>query len=782
MTRTNLIASICVALSTSVFAQGLIPVPRERIQTDLVKRADDTYKKLNRPRPNYGCRELFTSMLAYAEAGTNLTRIAELLTFAEKMQDRDPSHRSYGNLRWYSRDTDVMDYNAVDFCMQHGALLWKFHREALDPAVRERLRTLLALGLKGLIKHQPRTTYTNIALLNASDLILLGETLGDARAVSEGERRLDLFIKTLWEEGAHEYVSPTYYGVDVESMMLVEALAQKKETRDVARALLAYFWTDIALNWFAPAQRLCGAHSRTYDYVFGAGELDQILAATGWLPCDKRFGFTTFTPLYARWLPPSDLWHLSVIRYPRLIEQTWGAEPFCSRTHYVCNDVTLSTAWKAYIGRMDIALAADFPGTREERLPRLSFIPDGRRDPYGKKAVFDGKTHSKAFHLDPWWAGVQDRADALGVAVYRDSDFKDATGTLDSHLLFRKRLDSLWINETRVTFDAKKPSTHPVPAGAAVFLRQGTAVIGIRVPWSRGQDGSTSPVSIVDDNTPFGAARLTVSHAWIDPSNKISRVQAGVAFWLRVGSGIEKDADFAAFRKTFNAAPAEIAATPNSLRIQVSGLTQPLSIAAQAPFTGDPATRPVPPRTVLGLDGQDIGCAALEKSPVIQAYLKTRRQAVPIAVAADKPTVWEAEQAPFTVPYEAATNDASASGHAFLWVPETDGQNSSGGGRATYSLEVASAGRYTLAGRVLTPTPENDSFFLSAQTQDGRSLLPETAWCPGVHKTWSWCDFTPSGKRAPATLDLPRGTVILILRPREAGSKLDQFRLTPLPR
>jgi len=38
-------------------------------------------------------------MQAYAEAGTNLTRIAELLTFAEKMQDRAPSHRAYGNLR-----------------------------------------------------------------------------------------------------------------------------------------------------------------------------------------------------------------------------------------------------------------------------------------------------------------------------------------------------------------------------------------------------------------------------------------------------------------------------------------------------------------------------------------------------------------------------------------------------------------------------------------------------------------------------------------------------------
>jgi len=769
-----------IFLAVPAFAQDPIPVSRDRIRQDLVKRADDTYKKLSRPKPNYGCRELFTSMLAYAEANTNLTRIAELLTIAEKMQDRDPGHRSYGNFRWYSRDSEVMDYNAVDFCMQHGALLWKFHRAALDPAVRERLHTLLELGLKGLVKHLPRTTYTNIALLNASDLILLGETLGDAHAVSEGERRLELFIKTLWEEGAHEYVSPTYYGVDVESMMLLETLSQKAEPRDLARTLLTYFWTDIALNWFAPAQRLCGAHSRTYDYVFGAGELDQILAATGWLPCDKKFGFTTFTPLYAQWQPPANLWSLSVSHYPRLVEQTWGAEPFCSRTHYVCNDVTLSTTWKAYVGRMDIVLAADFPGTREEHQPRLSFIPDGRHDPYGKKAVFDGSTHSKAFHLSPWWAGVQDKADALGVAVYRDSDFKDATGTLESHLLFSKRLDALWVNETRVVLDAKRPSTNDLPPGAAVFLRHGNAAIGIRVPWSRGQDGSASPVSIVDDNNPFGAARLTVSHVWIAPSNDTPRVQAGVAFWLRVDSNIASDAAFDTFRKAFETAPSETDVTRDSLRIQVTGNTQPLSIAAHAPFTGDPVTLPQPPRTVLGLDGQDIGRTILEKSPVIQAYLKIRHQAaIPIAVAANRPTVWEAEQSDFTVPYEAATNDAAASGQAYLWVPEVDGQNSGGIGQATYRLTVAAAGRYTLAGRVLTPTPDDDSFFLSLRTQDGRDVMPETAWSPGVHKTWTWCDIAPAGKRLPVAIDLPQGNVTLVLRPREAGSKIDQFRLTP---
>ena len=764
------LASLTVLASTA-FAQDPLPVPRERIRADLVRRADSTCAKLARPNAHYGCRELFTSMLAYAEAGTNVTRVAELLAAAEGMQNRDPAHRAYGNFRWYARDAEVMDYNAVDFCMQHGALLWRFHRDALDPDTRARLQTMLTLGLQGLVNHRPRTTYTNIALLNASDLILLGEALGNADAAAEGERRLALFIKTLWEEGTHEFVSPTYYGVDTESMMLLADLAAQAETRDLARTLAAFFWQDLALNWFAPAERLAGAHSRTYDYVFGFGELDQILAACGWLPLTQGFGFTTFTPLYTAWRPPSDLWRLCTARYPRLVEQTWGAEPLCSRTHYVCRDVTLGTAWQAYSGRMDIALAADFPGTRADRLPRLSFIPDGRGDPYGKKTVFDGKTHSKAFHLSPWWAGVQDRADALGVAVYRDTDFKDATGTLESHLLFRKRLDALWIDETPIVLGTNAPSSHAVPPGSAVYLRQGTAVIAIRVPWTRGQDGAPSPVALVDDLNRFGAARLTVSHAWVDPARRADRAQAGAAFWLRVGSGLAGDDAFAAFRRAFAAAAADVAVTPDTLRIRVAGLSQPLAVEARAPFSAPPVTTPAPPRTVLGLDGHDAGRALLETSPVIQAYLKTRREALPVTVEAGRTTEWEAEQARVTVPYEVATGDATASGGAYLWVPD-EGQ-SGGSGQATYALTVAQAGRYALSGRVQTPSPDDDSFFLAVVAPDGPAPLPEKTWSPGVFKTWTW--------RTVAVLELPQGPVTLTVRPREAGSKLDRFRLAPAP-
>jgi hypothetical protein len=41
---------------------------------------------------------------------------------------------------------------------------------------------------------------------------------------------------------------------------------------------LNLFWTDVALNWFPPAQRLAGANSRTYDCLHGLGELDRQLA------------------------------------------------------------------------------------------------------------------------------------------------------------------------------------------------------------------------------------------------------------------------------------------------------------------------------------------------------------------------------------------------------------------------------------------------------------------------------------------------------------------------
>jgi len=766
--------TICAVLSV-VLAFPALSATQEEIRAEQVRRADGTYRKLApQPEPQtYGCRELFTAMLAYAEANTNLTRIAEILTFAEGMQDLDPESRAYGNFRWYSRDTEVFDHNAVDFCMQHGALLWRFHRDKLDPAVRERFLAVLTRGLRGLLNHRVRATYTNIAILNASDLILLGEALGDPDAVDEGERRLTTFLRTIYDDGVHEFVSTTYYAVNVESMMLLEALCQRPHIREMADALLRYFWTDIALNYYRPSQRLAGAQSRTYDYVFAFGGLDHLLIHSGWLapPRGYRAGGIGFIPLYSGWMPPKALEALSA-NYPRLVEQTWGSEPPCARTFYVCEDIAISTAWRNYHGRMDISLAVDFPSpSRDARMPRLSFIPDGRRDPYGTNRISDGKTHSKAFHMNHYWASVQDKADALALAVYRDRDFVDTTGTLESHLLVPRAIEAVWVNDVPLSIGA----TNEIPLGAAVFLRHGTAALGIRIPWSRGQDATPCSFHLFAETNTLNVMRLTVGHSRL-PDGQTPAYPAGVAFRLRAGSGLDTDAKFSQFRQAFSAEGIRAEATDAG--IALTGADGRLAIRAAAPYSAAPVTTPKPPHAMLACDGTEMGRAILAALPAIRERTKHHKTATAITVAPDKPTVWPAVNARISCILQIGDDDPAAANGLYLWEPEHSDPRTPGSGRALYALDVTTAGAYTLAARVISPTPENDSFFVRVTTEDGTDILPDEAWHLGQRKAWGWTDLKRGGDKI--TLNLPPGRIHLTLRARETGAKVDQLRLSPM--
>ena len=94
-------------------------------------------------------------------------------------------------------------------------------------------------------------------------------------------------------------------------------------------------------------------------------------------------------------------------------------------------DVTLSVSGANY-GPMDMPLTVDLPGDRDAL--RCYFIPDGRRDPYGKKRIPAGP-HQKTLHLRPFWLGTQRMTDALGLVVYRDQDMSDHAGTLESHMV-----------------------------------------------------------------------------------------------------------------------------------------------------------------------------------------------------------------------------------------------------------------------------------------------------------------------------------------------------------
>lgn len=777
----HLLVASGVLFAGTLFAQSPAPGgPPVKVNAAIVQQAvrdgERTWNKVQKePTPGLASRELFTYALALCEARVHPERLERLFTVATQMQSRDTAARGYGNFRWSWSHTDVFDFNAVDFCLQAGAILWLRHRDTMPPAARALLQPLLDHGATGLTKHRVPESYTNIALMNAGNLLLLGEALGRPDVTAEGAARLDRIVLHLAEAGVHEYVSPTYYGVDLDDVLLIEVLTSNERARTQARALREFFWSDIALNWFEPAGKLGGARSRDYDYLRGLGSLDHHLQTNGWIkPANNRPSGSIFLAYEPTPLAPA-IRRLSE-KLPRLVTQSWGLDRAQTRAHYVCADVSLSSAGAAYGGRMDLPLTIDLPGPREG--VRGYFIPDGRHDPYGKIKIQESQAHAKTLHLQPFWTAAQRRVDALGLTVYRAKDVPEGTTTLESHFVLPLDVDEIWVDGQPVRLARGLGVSHSLKPSAALVVRKGTALVGVRVPWSRAVNGDGASVALVCDKENFGAMRLTVTHH-VGSAALPAQVLPGAAFWVRIGSGLTTPAAVTAWRNAFATATATVEATPTRLSLRVAGEDGPVAVTAQAPFlvTGD--IEPRTPHHVLACDGDDLGARLLGTIDPVRSLRNRRVATGPIAVPATGAVGWEAESGLIYPPMTPA-EDTTASKGVFVWMPAQPGEKAgSSVGRIRFELNVAAAGPRYVWGRVLTATPENDSFLVAVNGGDGAVLEP-TAWPTGVHKTWTWVRFTPDAKMAPA-LTLPKGEVTFEIRVREAGAKIDRLFLTTDP-
>lgn len=720
-------------------------------------------------------RDLFAYALVLCEADTHLDRLERLFDVAARMQDRDPGSRGYGNFRWRWSEGAVLDFNAVEFCMQSGAVLWLRHRDRIPPQARETLAEILSYAVEGCLRHRVPASYTNIALMNAQNLILLGEALDLPEVAGEGYARLDRVTLYTWQYGIHEYCSPTYYGTDLDCLVLIEAFCQQERGRAQARALMELFWTDIAANWFEPAGKPAGTCSRDYDYLRGLGYLRTQLWVNGWIDDGPHGGTSAIYPLLARWRPPERLRELSRVRVPRLVRQSWGIAGAESRTHLVLPDVTLGSSGAGY-GNMDLPLTVDLPGAPDA--VRCYFIPDGRRDPYGKKRIPAGP-HEKTLHLRPFFAAAQRDTDVLAVVVYRDRDLPEGPATLESHFVMRRDVEGFWLGDERVDVTEDEPFARVLEPGEAVFLREGTAAVGIRVVWARGLDGTPAPAALVHDGNPHGAVRLTVAHHsfW---GVETPRAPAAAALWIRVGSALETDEAFHRWRRGFQAAVAEAEADDDQILVTVHGDAGPVVVGTTRPWAGCFALEPAPSRAVLELDGQDIGRALLADIEPILSHQEAVADTPVIAVPPDRGVFWEAEAGHVVAPM-VVDHCNEAFGTAFVWMPGEPGER--GGdpsGSVTWRLHVQEEGTYYLWGRVRAPTPEDDSFFVRIAT-DLADLVGRSDWHTGVHEQWDWTPLRLDRDPGPTPLRLPAGEIALQLLVREDGTAVDRLYITADP-
>lgn len=765
---------VWLALVVCALASAALPLCAEQTTglplAPALAGADRSFKNCgDPPNPSLGARTLFELALTYLEGGQFVDRLPRLFDLAAQMQDRDPKSATYGNFRWYWRDDQVGDWNAVDFCMQAAALIWARHRDDLTPQVRAQLQELTDCGLEGLMRHAVPVDYTNIVFMNAGNLIVLGELMNRPKMVEEGRARFEEALEYTCRHGIHEYDSPTYYAVDLINLALIVQYSHDQTVKQQAEALLRAFWTDIAANWHPAMQRLCGSQSRTYDFVAGLGYLDTTFIAVGWLATPAGRG-PDILSYVAHWQPPAALKQMADTQFPRLVEQTWGPSYGQFKTHYLLPDVTLGTSGAAYVDLTDMPLTVDLPADRGQ--PRGYFIADGRHDPYGKVTFATG-IHSKALHLRAFWAGSQRKADAVGLVVYTDKSIIPEATVLESNFVLPRQADQWWIGDQRVTFDGKSPVSLPVACGQAVVMRRGTAAVGLKVLGGRDANGSPAPAFLVDDAGKVPCVRLVVRHQ-VEGQPLTVQQAPMAALWVRVGSGLKDDAAFAQWRAQFAAAEGKADLSPTSATIRVAGVDGPVAVAAAAPWAQASAFLPAPPTAIIAVDGKDLATPLL--APV-RPKLTGFDALKPLPVSATRGLYIEAEGG-LVKPLMVVGEDKHASGGKYVWVEGAPGERGPAGrGSITWKLDVPRAGKYWLWGRVLTPTPSDDSFYVTTFTGK-REVLPPSEWHTGTHTTWEWTRLNESTTDKPLALDLPAGEVFLQVKVREDGAKLDRLFLT----
>lgn len=529
--------------------------------------------------------------------------VDEALGIARSMQDTAPGSDHFGNYRWRLGDERVTDPNAVAFATELTSLLRLVHAEALSPAARDLLDVMHRDAATALHRHPAKPGYTNVFLLKIWGHLALGR-LGDSQARRRGEELWAEWVGHVRRHGITEYSSPTYYGIDLDCLGLIARHAEDASIRRQAEAMLQFLWAGIAANWFAPAERLAGAHSRDYDYLFGRGYLDEPLRdagwiadwaqteSAGWLPQAPREHLRTFRD-DCRWNPPGDLRATVGDHTPRFVVQRFNAEPWARATNYVGRSMAIGIAGECR-GPEDKSLAIHLPGGRST--PNVTLVIDGRDDPYGRRKTPVGLgAQPKAHHVRTFLVSSQ-RGSRITAAWMIDPSkpfFRVDPAELSclrAHLLMPADAE-VWTADTELTDGAA------LAGGATFFMRRGSVAVGIRSLVAASDGSAPRAFTLHADAPQLGAQRLTATLSDQPPTGR------GIVVLDIEAREDCNDASFAAFRAEF--ASRGVQAVLSGDRLSVEGsLPLAANLATLVREVFEPALAPT---TLLMIDGTEVG-------------------------------------------------------------------------------------------------------------------------------------------------------------------------------
>ena len=556
------------------------------------------WHSLREPRARFSTREFFEFTLETAAQNWHPERVERALELAEQKQDRDSKSKTYGNFAWYWEDPKPIDLNAAEFAMQRAALVWILYRNRLSSKAAESLQRLIGFSVEGMLRHKVPVDYTNIFVMKTWNCIALGENTGRPELARTGYTMLDEWLRRVRQVGVREYLSPTYYAVDFECLGAIARHAQLPVARAKAALALEYLWTDVAANWFAPAARLGGAHSRDYDYLTGHGNLDQWVARAGWTTVERLATDDNFKQVFAP--PPTQLKSTLLNVAPRFVRQRWGDPEEERAAQWIGREVALATSGAIYRDPMDKPLVVLFGGGA--KLPGCEYLMDARLDPYGQNKIAAGGGHNKSFHAQPFTMSVQNGPEALLLTV------ADAEGSKPP--AFHKSGTNLTCCLSHFTF----PVEAQVFIGAQGVLKHGDAAAALRFVFANMPDGTAAPVELVNDGAKWKTMRLTAVHSEQKPTGRIA-----CALWVRVVENLD-EAQFAAFRKTFADAKPIVKHDAATLDVMVPGQAGALRLKAdlkKEKCLALEGAQAGPVNYLLEVNGRELGAPLLDRAIAI---------------------------------------------------------------------------------------------------------------------------------------------------------------------
>ena len=159
-------------------------------------------------------------------------------------QITDPKSEKFGTVLWRLNHPEINDPNAIEFTVHGLAPALVRYGDHLSPATRDYLKPhLVAAIAAGAVTHVS-VDYTNIYLMKATNLMLVGQYLNDPSAVSDGKRMLTAWLQSVRDHGITEYDSPTYACIVLNSLTPAHDLTSDPEAKGLLKTALDYTWAN----------------------------------------------------------------------------------------------------------------------------------------------------------------------------------------------------------------------------------------------------------------------------------------------------------------------------------------------------------------------------------------------------------------------------------------------------------------------------------------------------------------------------------------------------------